>query len=158
MIFMVYDSWEKRIFLWMVTPRHTIRIRTVILNPATSFRLTTLRIICSTRCSVPIISGCTSEKVTLTKPRVTRVSVIRLRTTIRTFCITRTIDCTFVMCYPTISHASGIVITIGDAFINISIADVFAFQFIFRIPENLFNVARIFCWILTRIHWSVVEL
>ena len=141
MIFMVYDSWEKRIFLWMVTPWHTIRIRTVILNPATSFRLTTLRIICSTRCSVPIISGCTSEKVTLTKPRVTKVSVIRLRTTTRTFCITWTIDCTFIMFYPTLSHALGILTTTADAFINESVTDVFAFQFIFWIPENAFDIA-----------------
>ena len=123
-------------------------------NPATSCRYAAIFIAMRTIHSIWIICCCTCFNIALTKPSVTRMPIVWLWTTIRTFFITRTIDCTSVMFYPTISHALSGMVTSNDAFINEGITNVFTFQFIIWISKifvyfcsnQVLHLRAIGCW------------
>ena len=117
-------SWLNDLLLWIMAPRHT---HDITWDPATSYRSTAIFIAMRTIYSIRIICRRTCFDITLTKPSITRMSIVRRWATIRTFFITRAIDRTFVMLYPTISHALRIMITSSDTFINESITYMFAF-------------------------------
>ena len=112
-------SWLNDLLLWIMAPRHTWSHHIIHKwDPATSYRSTAIFIAMRTIYSIRIICRRTCFDITLTKPSITRMSIVRRWATIRTFFITRAIDRTFVMLYPTISHARGIMITFNDTFIN----------------------------------------
>ena len=135
----------------MMAPRYS---RIIKWDPAATNRDAMILIISRTRLSIWIICCCTCYNIALTKPSVTWMSIERLWTTIRTFFITRTIDCTFVMFDPTISHALCIMITSSDALINVGITNVFTFQFIIWISKifvyfcsnQVLDLRAIVCW------------
>ena len=123
------------LFLWIMAPWYA-RDRTV--DPTATRRLATILIAFMTYLAIWIVFSGTTHNISLTKPCVTRMAIIRRWTTIKTFCIARTIYRTFIMFYPTTSHALRIMTTSADAFINKSVTDVFAYHFIFWVPKHSF--------------------
>ena len=131
-------SWIYNLFLWIMAPGYA-NDRTVY--PTATRRPATILVAMRTYLAIWIVFSSTSHNISLTKPCFTRMAIIWLRATIWTFWIARAIYCAFIMFYPTTSHALRIMTTTADAFINKSVTDVFAFQFIFWIPENAFDIA-----------------
>ena len=116
-----------------MAPGHAV---TITWYPAATIRQTTVLIAKITCLAIWIVFSSTCFNISLTKPCVTRMVIIRLWTTIRTFCIARTINGTSIMFYPTIPHALNIMITSVDALIHECVTDMFAFHFILWIPEK----------------------
>ena len=78
--------------------------------------------------------------MTLTKPSITWMTIIRFGTAIRTIFITRTVNIAFVMLNPTLSVTRSISTAFVQAFINNCIANVLTSDFIVRVPRtNLAN-------------------
>ena len=122
----------------IVAPWNT-RLTAMVLNKAASNSKTIVLVHCRAGNSVGIIFGCTLFNVSFTIPCVTRMIFVSHRTTIETLFVTRTIHSTSIVFNPTITHALSVVITIKNAFINKSVTNMFAFQFVVRKPKKLIN-------------------